>query len=361
MTPYKHFKCNQCGSDLDYAIGMHSLKCVSCGQVDPIEASPLDMYLVHDYKHALNEITYFDPEAVGHELKCDNCGANFLLPENVHSEECPYCDLNVVVAVDENRQLAPDGVLPFEIQQHVAEASFKKWLNGLWFAPTALKKKAMQAQPIIGSYMPLWAFDAQVDSDYSGERGDNYTTTIRVATKVNGKTVMQSRTVVKIRWRHRSGRVFNQFDDVVVLGSYTLPIKFQNFLSQWNMHQTQTYNEKYLSGFRSELYQVSLPEGFKNAKTVMDRQIRQTVRRDIGGDHQRIHQVNSSYYAVGFKLLLAPMWISAFNYNKKTYRYVINGQNGKAHGERPWSVYKIIGAVLLLASIVGSIVVISNH
>ncbi|TDR18386.1 primosomal protein N' (replication factor Y) - superfamily II helicase [Marinicella litoralis] len=360
MTPYKHFKCNQCGSDLDYAIGMHSLKCVSCGQVDPIEASPLDMYLAHDYQKVVNDFSYFDPQVVRHELKCDNCGAHFMLPENIHAEECPYCDLNVVVPVDQNRHLVPDGVLPFEVHQHEAEAAFKKWLNGLWFAPTALKKKAIQAQSIVGSYMPLWAFDAQVDSDYSGERGDNYTTTIRVPTKVNGKTVMQTRTVVKIRWRHRSGRVFNQFDDVVVLGSYTLPVKFQNFLSHWDMLRTQEYNEKYLSGFRSELYQVSLPEGFKNAKKVMDRAIRQTVRRDIGGDHQRIHRVNSVYHAVGFKLLLAPMWVSAFNYKEKTFRYVINGQNGKAHGERPWSYYKIVGAVLLLASIIGLAVIISK-
>lgn len=355
MTPYTHFKCNQCGSDLDYAIGLHSLKCVSCGHVDPIEASQLDMYLAHDYKQAISDLSYFEPVEVIHELKCENCGANFVLSANVHADECPYCDLNVVVPVDNNRHLSPDGVLPFEIEQHQAEASFKKWIGGLWFAPSALKLKAIQAQSIVGSYMPLWAFDAQVDSEYSGQRGDNYTTTVRVSTKVNGKTVMQNRTVVKIRWSRRSGKVFNSFDDVLVLGGFTLPVKFQNFLSDWDLHQTKDYNEKYLSGFRSELYQVSLPEGFKAAKIVMERMIRQTVRRDIGGDHQIINQLSSDYHAVGYKLLLAPMWISAFNYNKKTYRYVINGQNGKAHGERPWSIFKIIGFGLLLALTVFSI------
>ncbi len=361
MTPYKHFKCNQCGSDLDYAIGLHSLKCVSCGQVDPIEAEPLDQYLAHDYKQAISELSFFDPQTVSHELKCENCGANFTMPQNVHSEECPYCDLNVVVPVDHERHLSPDGVIPFEIQQQQAEAAFKKWLHGLWFAPTALKRKAIQAQAIQGSYMPLWAFDAQVESDYTGQRGDNYYTTVRVPTRVNGKTVMQNKTVVKIRWRHKSGRVFNQFDDVVVMGSYTLPLKFQNFLSRWDLFKTKEYNEKYLSGFRSELYQISLPDGFKLAKEVMYRTIRQTVRRDIGGDHQRIHSIDSVYHAVGYKLLLAPMWISAFNYKKKSFRYVINGQNGKAYGERPWSIYKIVGAVLLLAMIVGSIYVFSQQ
>ncbi|MFC3193513.1 hypothetical protein ACFODZ_04550 [Marinicella sediminis] len=361
MTPYRHFKCNHCGSDLDYAIGLHSLKCISCGHVDPIEASALDRYLVHDYKAAISQINYFDPSDIQHELKCENCGADFVLADNVHADECPYCDLNVVVPVQHERQLSPDGLLPFEVVQSAAEASFKKWINGLWFAPTALKRKAIQAKPILGAYLPIWAFDAQVDSEYEGQRGDNYTTYRNVRVKVNGKTVSRRQAVTKIRWRHRSGRVFNQFDDVLVLGSFTLPLKFQRFLSVWDLTQTREYNEKYLSGFRSELYQVSLPEGFKRAKDVMYQTIRATVKRDIGGDHQRIHHIDSTYHEVGFKLILAPMWISAFNFKNKSFRYVINGQNGKAHGERPWSIYKIIGSVMMLAMIAALIYVLTQQ
>ncbi|WP_223788908.1 hypothetical protein [Marinicella meishanensis] len=361
MIDYTHFKCNECGSDLDYAIGLHTLKCVSCGAVDPIEASPLDLYLAHDYKAAISDLSYFDPQTVSHELQCDNCGANFMLPANVHAEECPYCDLNVVVPVDLSRKLQPDGVMPFMIHQHQAEASFKKWLGGLWFAPSALKRKAIQARPILGAYMPLWAFDAEVNSRYSGQRGDNYRTTMRVPTTVNGKTVMKTKTVVKIRWRHVSGRVHNSFDDVIALGTNTLPIKFQRFLSEWDMGQTQNYNEKYLSGFRSELYQIGLPEGFQMAKEVMLFTIRATIRRDIGGDHQRIHHVDSDYRQVGYKLLLAPMWISAFNFKQKTYRYVINGQNGKAHGERPYSWIKITAFVLTLLALLGGGYAIFNQ
>ncbi len=361
MIAYTHFKCNQCGSDLDYAIGLHSLKCVSCGEVDPIEASPLDMYLAHDYKSAISDIDYFDPQNVNHELKCENCGANFMLPVNVHAEECPYCDLNVVVPVELSRKLEPDGVIPFEIHQHQAESAFDQWIGGLWFAPSALKRKAIQAQSILGSYMPMWAFDAQVYSSYSGQRGDNYTTTIHVPTKVNGRTVMKKQTVVKIRWRYKSGKVHNSFDDVMTMGTETLPVKFQNFLSDWDLFKTREYNNKYLSGFRSELYQIGLPEAFNLAKDVMHRTIRSTVRRDIGGDHQRIDHIDSVYQQVGFKLLLAPMWISAFNYKDKTYRYVINGQNGKAHGERPYSVFKIVGTVLAVATLVGLIYVFSHY
>ena len=361
VTAYTHFKCNQCGSDLDYAIGLHSLRCGSCGFVDPIESTPLDQHLAHDYQSAVSELSYFEPKAIDLELQCSNCGANFIMDTNVHADECPYCDLNVVVPADSQRTLEPDGVIPFEVEQHQAEKAFKDWLHGLWFAPSALKRKAIQAQGIVGSYMPLWAFDAEVSSNYRGARGDNYTTTVRVPRKVNGRTVMQTQTVVKIRWRNCSGWVQNSFDDVITLGTHTLPLKFQNFLSEWNLSATQNYNEKYLSGFRSELYQIGLPEAFKLAKDIMYRTIRATVRRDIGGDHQQIHHIDSTYQQVGYKLLLAPMWISAFNYKKKTYRYVINGQTGQAHGERPYSVWKILGAVMLVAILAGSIYVISQQ
>lgn len=348
MIAYTHFKCNQCGSDLDYAIGMNSLRCVSCGEVDPIESSLLDSYLAHDYKATISTVDFGSPELIRHELKCENCGASFMLPNNVHAEECPYCDLNVVVPVDLSRKLKPDGIIPFEIHQESAELAFKQWIAGLWFAPSALKRKAIQVHPIVGSYIPMWAFDAQVYSSYSGQRGDKY------VTRRNDKTV------VKIRWRRKSGNVYNSFDDVITMGTTTLPVKFQSFLSDWDLFKTQHYNEKYLSGFRSELYQIALPEAYLMAKEVMYRSIRNTVKRDIGGDYQRISHINSDYQEVGFKLLLAPMWISAFSFKQKTYRYVINGQNGKAHGERPWSVFKIIGAAVLIGLIVGAIYLYSQ-
>lgn len=344
MTQYSAFKCQVCGSDMDYAIGQHSLKCISCGEAEVMEVAGMD-FTAHDYSQTSRHIDRDDVNHVQHELHCENCGADFQLPAHAHADECPYCDLNVVVPLDLERQLTPDGLMPFEIDQKAAESGFKKWLHGLWFAPSALKKKAIQAQPIVGSYMPLWSFDAKTDTRYTGSRGDNYVTTVRR----NGQT----QTVVKTRWRNVSGDVYVQFDDLLVLGTNSLPLKFQNFLSKWQLQASKAYDERYLSGFRSELYTLPLSQGLQNAKHVMNDVIRAHIRRDIGGDHQRIYSTHTDYHDLGFQLILAPIWISAFNYNQKTYRYVINGQNGKAYGERPWSWWKIAGLVLTLASLGG--------
>jgi hypothetical protein len=84
---------------------------------------------------------------------------------------------------------------------------------------------------------------------------------------------------------------------------------------------------------------------------LMDQHIRQAVRRDIGGDQQQIHSLNTHYSDTTFKHVLLPVWSAAFRYQNKTYRFVINGRNGRTQGERPYSKIKI--ALLVIAVLAG--------
>jgi hypothetical protein len=49
------------------------------------------------------------------------------------------------------------------------------------------------------------------------------------------------------------------------------------------------------------------------------------------------------------------VWSAAFRYNDATYRFVINGRNGKTQGERPYSVVKIVFAALLGITLLGGV------
>ena len=79
----------------------------------------------------------------------------------------------------------------------------------------------------------------------------------------------------------------------------------------------------------------------------MDEQIRARIRQDIGGDEQRIHQVDTRYADVRFKHLLLPVWVSAYRYRERAYRFLVNARTGEVQGERPWSWVKIALAVLV--------------
>jgi len=109
--------------------------------------------------------------------------------------------------------------------------------------------------------------------------------------------------------------------------------------------------EQYLAGFRSEAYQVELEDGFAEAQRAIRQQIEVDVRADIGGDQQRISSLDTRYGAITFKHILLPIWLAAYRYKGKPYQFVVNGQTGEVHGERPYSAIKIALAVALALGI----------
>src|SRR5262249_53441959 len=105
---------------------------------------------------------------------------------------------------------------------------------------------------------------------------------------------------------------------------------------------------------------INLTEGFALARDVMDAEIRQLCCRDIGGNHQRLHNVHTQHVGVTFKHILLPMWLAAYRYLDKPYQVMVNGRSGKVTGTRPYSWIKITLLVLfIIALIVGLILAFS--
>jgi hypothetical protein len=90
-----------------------------------------------------------------------------------------------------------------------------------------------------------------------------------------------------------------------------------------------------------------LEEGFALARAKMDQVIEGDIRQDIGGDHQQISSKQTIVSDVTFKHVLLPVWMAAYRFQDRSFRFVVNGQTGKVQGERPWSKWKIFMAVLL--------------
>jgi hypothetical protein len=132
-----------------------------------------------------------------------------------------------------------------------------------------------------------------------------------------------------------------------------LPRAVTERLEPWDLANLTPYQEEYLSGFKSEMYQVQLDQGFERAREIMADTIRRDIKRDIGGDHQRIRAADTRYGDIHFKHILLPVWMSAFRFRDKTFRFVINGRTGEVQGERPYSPWKIALAILLAATLIG--------
>lgn len=336
------FPCRQCGAQLRFTPGETRLTCQYCGFAQDIPYSDADRSAALEALDLREALANHLPASAIEEtrvLNCDTCGAQVEFDPAEHARQCPFCASPVVADTGTHRHIKPQAVLPFRLSERDAHEAMNSWLKRLWFAPTELKTYARSDRKLDGLYVPYWAFDAFTRAQYAGERGDAYYET----RTVNGK---QQR-VRKIRWRRVRGRVERQFRDVLALASRSLPPRYTRGLEPWLLADLAPYEPSYLSGFRAEGYTVDLPEGHIEALQRMEEVIRQDVRRDIGGDEQRIHALETDRADEKFKHLLLPIWLAAYRYRGKSYRFIVNGQSGKVQGERPWSVWKIAGAVLL--------------
>jgi LSD1 subclass zinc finger protein len=351
ISAANHYKCTGCGADLTYAPGTTHLKCSYCATEMDIAIDQADTEIQEtDFELFLseNDISSEDKEQI-HTVQCKSCGATTTLSPNVTSDHCAFCNSPVVIKDSQLKTIIkPKYLLPFKIEQKSALESFKKWIKKLWFAPNKLKKFFYENDKLHGVYIPYWTYDSNTSSDYRGERGTNHTESYTVT--VNGKSERRTRTV--IHWRPVSGHVNNCFDDVLVLASTSLPQDYANKLEPWDLSNLTPYNAQFLSGFKTESYQVNLQSGFEIAKSKMNEIIRAAIRRDIGGDHQRVHAVSTKYNDTTFKHILLPIWISAYKFQNKMYRFMINGRTGEVQGERPWSWIKITLAILGVSAVI---------
>ena len=62
---------------------------------------------------------------------------------------------------------------------------------------------------------------------------------------------------------------------------------------------------------------------------------------------ERVHSISTTYSDVMFKLVLLPVWLATFMYAGKQWQVMVNANTGEVVGERPWSVPKIVAAVLV--------------
>jgi predicted RNA-binding Zn-ribbon protein involved in translation (DUF1610 family) len=339
------FPCKQCGAKLEYQPGTASQKCPYCGAENAI-AQSAEVIRELDYAAVLRDAMATAETIDVITVKCQACGAESTKPPNVTSGQCPFCGANIVATGSSKKAIKPSALLPFDIDHRQAGDLFKTWIQGLWFAPNALRKLARRDSGINGLYCPFWTYDCHVTTHYTGQRGDDYWDMETYTAHENGRSVTRTRQVRRTRWWPASGTVFNRFDDVLVVASESLPRAYAEALEPWDLNKLVPYQDAYLSGFRAESYQVDLPTGFERAKQIMAPAIHQTICADIGGDRQQVSSQDSQYDGIAFKHVLLPVWLSAYRYRNKVYRFLVNARTGEVQGERPWSWAKISLAVI---------------
>lgn len=352
------FPCTECGADFEFHIGEQKLKCPFCGTVQELQlddTAEVREQGFHARLHELQELraSAHPPDLDHNEVRCDSCGSNVIFDGTLTSTECPYCasPIQRENVHQGGFQVPVDAVLPFRVTEQIARQRIAEWVKSRWFAPNKFKQRGIQGR-INGVYLPFWTFDSLTYTVYRGEKGIDYTETVGTGDK--------KRTVTKTRWYPANGQFQRFFDDVLINGSRNLSTSYVEQLEPWPLLEALPFTQQVLAGHFARTYDIELDEAFPRAKRQMEDAIHQECRQRIGGNRQRVHQVNSRFDAITYKHLLLPVYMLAYRYHEKSYRVFINAVTGQVRGERPYSWAKITGTVLTVLALILTFVALAN-
>jgi DNA-directed RNA polymerase subunit RPC12/RpoP len=349
--------CVNCGAELTYAPGTTSLTCDYCSyeQEIPISENTFEELELVKYLSEMGAQSHSEQITM---LQCKNCGANQHIEENYKSLHCVYCSTPLIIE-DAYKEdwILPGAVVPFQLSQEKAHQIFKKWVNGLWFAPNDLKKASLDPQHTKGLYSPYWTFDAQLFATYTGQRGEYYYVTKTVGSGKNRRTVRERRT----RWYPASGNVSGFVDDTLIKASKQKSGVIPSKVSRWDLKELKPFDSGFLAGFVTEKYTIPLKDGHLDAKKEAKVIATRWARNDIGGDTQRVTSLNMHLSEETFKHILLPVYISAYKFKGKRFNFFVNGQTGVLSGQRPYSFWKIFFLVVSILIVIGVVVYFANQ
>ncbi|HLL68927.1 MAG TPA: hypothetical protein VK453_24920 [Micromonosporaceae bacterium] len=345
------FPCASCGARVEYAPGTDVLRCPYCGYEQKVPAAER---AVQEHSYAALAARARKPVAslAAHVFVCRNCGAQ--TESDAIAERCQFCGAPLVAEINAAELIAPEAVLPFAVDREGVRTALRGWVASRWFAPSSLKKVS-EVEQVKGTYLPHWTYDAGTESDYAGMRGEHYWVTETYSVVVNGQSETRTRQVQHTRWYPASGTVARDFNDVLVPGTTHVSNEQLGELTPWPLEQAVPYRPDYLAGYHALRYDIEPEAGLAAAKAAMAPVIESDCARDIGGDVQQVHSVQTRYFEIMFKLLLLPVWIAGYLHGGRTYQVLINARTGEVYGERPYSVPKIVAAVLAALVVIAAV------
>jgi hypothetical protein len=123
-------------------------------------------------------------------------------------------------------------------------------------------------------------------------------------------------------------------------------------LGSFDESNNRVYDDEYLLGFMAYGSEVSVADGWENAKDIMDNDLKRSILSQYHYDIVDYIKVNTSHSNVTYKYVLLPVYVGNFKYGKKVRNYVCNGVNGSSTGNYPVSPWRVAIAILLGIGIV---------
>jgi DNA-directed RNA polymerase subunit RPC12/RpoP len=291
---------------------------------------------------------------------CEQCGAT-LACEGARTATCPYCASPSVVERPRSAgQVDPMFVLPHGFAAGGARSRLEAWLRSRTiFIDSRVRRAAVEE--LRGIYVPAYLYSAVARTQYTASIGEHYTETEEYEAKdEHGKPVTKTRSVTRTEHCPLAGSHVGYVTDVIVSASQGLPNRELAAIEPFDLRQLRRFAPSFVTGWLAEEFSRSRDacHGASRAAAIED--IGARLRAFMPGDSHSDLDWHTTVEWESLDPLYVPVWVLALRWHadKPPVRVVINGQTGEATGKLPLSPWKIAIAVVVLAAIVATLILV---
>jgi DNA-directed RNA polymerase subunit RPC12/RpoP len=317
----RRYACPKCGGRMAYDAAKRSLTCEYCGN-HLFEYQALQQGALiseQDFAATLPTAKAYRWELPAERvLKCEACGATFTLPPLHVSGTCPFCGSNHVVTATTAELIQPEAVLPFQFNADVAVKFIRGWIDQQKYRPDDLDDRAAIAKPR-GVYWPCWTFDLGGTMNWRALVGEQH-----------GK---------QTAWIPRSEVYLVYHDDLLVPATQSLSQDLLNDILEFDTKALVPYSTDLLADYAAEIYQIPLSDASLVARQRALKIGQEHVQQNtLAGENYKDFFMNTGGMVIeSYKLVLLPIWVTAYRYKKEKFSVVVNGQSGVVSGQVPRS------------------------
>lgn len=267
-----------------------------------------------------------------YNFECKGCGASMSYDAKEQTLRCPFCGSTDMEAKPDAKILSPSRVVPFVVSQEQAIAAMRGYLSTGFFRPGDLSQQAavVNMRPV---YVPYWIFAATTHTHWTADT---------------------SHTPVGARgdWYPLSGDHAGRYENLLIGASGALTPAETSALCPFDLAAGVPPEQVDLENITVEQFSVQRKYARPLARQAIDAMEADVCTRQyVPGSARNVH-VNVRVEGMTSEPVLLPVWIMAYHYRNRVFRFLVNGQSGKSTGQKPVSWWRVALIPLLILAIV---------
>lgn len=315
-------KCTVCSAYIDE----EDLFCANCGA----EAPKRD-HEAPDESHTFK-----------HSFECQSCGASMSYDASAQALRCPFCGSEKLENKQPVKSLAPHRAVPFAVERDAAVSTMRAWLGRGFWRPGDLSERAAVTK-MSAVFVPYWVFQAKTFTYWTAD---------------SSETPMGARG----DWVPVSGEHRGNYSGVLIGASSVLTPGETSAICPFDLGRAVPPDQVHREDVVVEQFRVQRKYARPLARQGLEELERQTCAQYVPGRSRNL-KVNVRMQGLSSEPILLPVWVMAYQYQGKVFRFLLNGQTGRASGQAPTSWKKLVVAVvlgLLVLALILGVIAIAN-